>query len=286
MTKFTNRFLKVLAPLGFLTALSSAQAGFVTVGGINFDDSLLPGHLETTTLAETLITGNGQTLSGYGVVNTVNGNFSNVYCAVGTCQLYFTFTDYVSQNFSPTSTEFSAGVISVYLNNGAPLNLTGTASATNFATIQGLTPWVQFTGVDNLAGATSATSTLLADGTLLGSALLSFTGSGLAEVNAGWGIAAVEAFLDGNSELNALGYGADLTITTSGSNSYSRIPNVDKPECFSGTTQASFIGTAGDWCIQGSADISGTTVIPEPGTLALVGLAMLGAGAMRRRSKR
>ena len=106
-----RRVISKLAALATVLAAGQASAD-VTVGGIVFDSSLLPGHLETTTLAETLIFGNGQTLRGYGVVNTVNGNSS--YCAAGPCQLYFKFDNYVSQNFSATNVEFTGGALTLY----------------------------------------------------------------------------------------------------------------------------------------------------------------------------
>jgi hypothetical protein len=70
------------------TLLASAGLGWATnasaiaVGNIEFGNS--GGHIETSTVAETLIDTDGQELRGYGVVTTVNGNAS--YCASPPCQ--------------------------------------------------------------------------------------------------------------------------------------------------------------------------------------------------------
>lgn len=275
---------KLVAALAgaFLGVVSGSSMATVK-GGIFFDPTV-PGHLETTTVAETLITGNGQELFGYGVVTTVNGNSS--YCAVGTCQLFFRFSDYISQNITATSIEFSGGVVEVFRNDGPTRNLTAFDSPSNFAWIGGLTPWVTFTGVGDLFGA-APNATLTANGAILGSSI-SFTGSGLLEVDtSAAGIAEVQAFLNGNSEFNSVGYGADASISTSGVNSFSRIPVVDRAACYTGTSPqtAQFIGQAGDWCIQGSADLSGA-VVPEPTGLTLLGAAALGAGFVGRRMRK
>ena len=42
---------------------------------------------------------------------------------------------------------------------------------------------------------------------------------------------------------------------------------------------------AGAWCYQGTANLRGSTEIPEPGMLALVGIGLLGFGAASRRRK-
>lgn len=245
----------------------AAQATFV-VGGVDFGS---PGsHLETTTIAETFVNGNGQHLLGYGVINTVNGASS--YTSNGD-KLYFTF-DYTATDFTPTSTGFVNGVVNVF--KGANVNLLSQSSAANWALINGYSQWVRFTGHAG-SSLVNPVYELFAQGTLTGQTL-SFFGSGLLDVDLSgtFGLAGVAAALNGNDIDDFIGGKGDALITTSGNNLVLNSHD-DTTGCKTGRA------TAGQWCVAGSADIRGT-VLPEPGSLALAGLGLLGLGAARRRS--
>ena len=243
---------------------ASGSASATLIGGVDFGPGLT--HLETTTLAETFVNGTtaatGQTLQGYGQINTVNGNL--IYA--GADRLYFTFT-YDVLSFSPTSALFDNGVVNVY--RLPTFNLLGQSSAADMTLIQGGTPWATFSG----HGMNGTPIELNSAGLLTGNTL-TFTGSGLLDVTGG--LADVVAHLDTNTinDGTATGF-ADIAITTSGNNAVLN-PFDSHTGCRDGTA------AAGTWCLQGSADMRGA-VIPEPGSLALVGLGILGVAGLRRR---
>jgi len=263
-----RKILAAMLATAGLVGAGSANAVYM-IGGVDF--GYAGSHIETTTLAETYINGNGQHLLGYGVVNTINGEAN--YASGGAQKLYFAL-DYTSQNFSPTSVEFTNGVVKLYLGN--TFNLLSQSSAANLGIISSYSQWLQLDGHGFVSPTASANAQIIGAGTLTG-ASLSFTGTGLLDVNTSgaFGLASVAAALDTNLIGDIAGGFADIALTTSGNNLVlNRFDNTTG--CKNGTAQA------GQWCVSGSADLRGTT-LPEPGTLALAGLGLLGAVVARRR---
>jgi hypothetical protein len=259
----------------------------VIVGGVDFGAlgaAPTRTHLETATLAQTLVNGNGQSAQSYGFITTVNGDTS--YCADGSsnCGLYFVATFSNSQNFSASYVEFATTTVSVFFSNVAPLNVWAQNSPSNLAAIQALNggnPWVTLHGHNNLGGTADPSAVLNAVGLFTGGTL-SGASFGLFDVS-GPGEVAVINFLNANGVLDAAGGQTDIALTASFNN------NVLNPNDVSGGfSNGCQNGTAasGAWCFEGTANLRGATeinVIPEPGMLALVGIGLLGFGAAARR---
>lgn len=257
-------FAAFVASVGLAAA---APASAIIVGGVDFGTIGESQHLETTTLAETLITGNGQELVGYGVVDRVNGLGS--YMA-GSDKLFFYFSGYQSVDFvsgagGDDSVGFTGGTIQVFY--GADFNLLTQSSEDNITTILGYTPWATFGGHADANG-----YTLFATGALVG-ATIGFEGKGLLDVVSG--LADVVEYLDQNNIDDLAGGFADMALGTEGNN---KVLN-PSDTC---------TGVAGQFCVQGTASIRGTieqAVVPEPGIIALLGLGAVGLGISTRKRK-
>jgi hypothetical protein len=254
--------------------IASAPASAIVISNIDFGAlGNLGANLETSTLAEQFInpattapgTGSGW---GYGMITTVNGD--STYCAVGNCQLYYTVHFSGGTFLSATDISFTNTDVQIYYHSGAEINLLTANSGANLLTIQGMTQYVALT----------AHGLGVANGSLTG-ATLSLTGSGLLDVNlAGSSNAAFAAALNGNTIPDGVGGFADIAYTESANNFI-----LNPMDEIGGLANGCHTGTAatGAWCWQGTMNTRGS-LIPEPGSLALLSLGLLGgAFSMRRR---
>lgn len=262
-----NLIASAIVALG-LAASGSASA--IVVGGVNFGAQGLTNHLETTTLAETFVNGVGQTVRGYGQVNTVNGLLNYA----GANRLYFTFS-YNVNTFSPTAVTFNNGVVNVYLRSEIAnlLNQASDGVGGNIDLIDNGQLWAVFNGHNSdVVG-----EELKAVGVLTG-ADFNFLGAGL--LDSVGGLAEVQAFFDSNAIADGLGGFADINLTTSGSNQ-----TLNSNDNLAGCN-APGAGQVGQWCVAGSAALAGPTEVPEPSVLSLLGLGLLGLGASTMRKRK
>lgn len=284
MMKTTKKALVTL--LAGIGIAASAPASAIIVGGIDFGvlgASPFNTHIETATLAQTFVNGNGQNATAYGFISTVNGD--TTYCADGSanCGLYYVANFNNSQNFNGAYVEFTAATISVFYSASPALNLLNQDSNANLLAIQAMTPWVTLTGHDHLGGVASPNAVVNGVGTLTGGTL-SGSGFGLLDVDlAGPGNLSVANYLNGNNTPDAIGNMADITITSSFNNNVLNpfdVANGLANGCKTGQAQA------GAWCFQGTNNLRGDTVIPEPGMLGLMGIGLLGFGAAASRRRK
>lgn len=247
---------------GALLLAGQAVADPITVDGIQFDSGMIFGSGQ---IFENAVSAEGDTLSGYGQINTIGISPDNdEFCAGGgNCELTFAFNNYVVDSFNADQSQasFTGGTVKFFADSSADFDPSDMATATDGEL------FLSTVGHTFMDSGTGRTGTLLAQGANLNTSNAQGTGVGQLDVVGG----DAAEFFDTDTQNDFMGGTSDILFNSSFS------------PC-SGGTPTDICGSAD---IHGSATSGGGPVsVPEPGVLGLMGLGLLGIGFATRRRRR
>jgi hypothetical protein len=255
--------------IAFATALALGASGAafaepINVNGVQWDSSSpFDLTIQSLNLRETSVSQEGDILTGYGQIGSINGN--NSFCSG--CDLTFKFT-YTVHSISGDQVVFNMGSFQFYTQAAGTFDFGDPNSV-------GGTPWVTLTGH-------TAPQTGFADTN--GQLYATVTGSVAQPGSQSGGFGLVDAtggpaaqFLDSNFWSDGIGGFADFQLQSS----FSFFP---ASTCSEPTTNLDNICT---YPIQGNGSLTGRTAVPEPAELGLfgLGLGLLGFFMWRRRKE-
>ncbi|MDX1678725.1 PEP-CTERM sorting domain-containing protein [Arsukibacterium sp.] len=259
-----KKLTSILGASVFALSTFAASATPININGVIWDPADPLGFAaDTNYFTQSIISNPGDTLSGWGRIGSINGNNESVFCPG--CELTFEFGGFTATSIvagTPTNTgffapesstgwvidvafEFSGGFANLWVDNTPDFATNNSATATDGNLWLSLVPNLGF-GSSLIANATIAFNPVT--NSIIFNEIILGMGSTFLDATGG------AAF--GNFNLDSQRYGADAKVTSQ-FGSFIRPDNV----------------------------ILNAVTVPEPVSLAILGLGLLGMGALSRRRK-